>query len=238
MATLNFKINGNPDDVLAFEVKKIVNAGYTGRNREEVQKHIDELKEKGIPGPDEIPTYYPKFRDRLTQDEEVEALDRKGHTGEAEYVLLCAGDEIYVAAGSDHTDRLIEQSSIPKAKQVYPNFISKDVWKLSEIRDHFDKIMLRGVIEQDGKERVFQEAPLSALLSPDELYALVQKIVSDTDGLVIYSGTVAALEDLDCTHVFKTELEDQVKGRKLCCSYRLKTMDSWFKGKFQPNKGD
>lgn len=232
MATFEFNINGDPSSILLFKVKKIVNAGYTGRNQEEVQKHIDELKEKGIPGPDEIPTYFPKFRDRLTQAEEVEALDEKGHTGEAEYVLLCAGNEIYIAAGSDHTDRLVEQASIPKAKQVYPNFISKDVWMLSEVRDHFDQIILRGVVENNGMESVFQEASLSALLSPDELYALVKEIVTDTEGLAIFSGTVGALEDLDCTPVFRTELDDPVLGRKLSCSYRMKTIDSWFKGKF------
>lgn len=231
MATFEFKINGNPNNILLFKVKKIVNAGYTGRNQEEVQKHIDELKEKGIPGPDEIPTYFPKFRDRLTQAEEVEALDEKGHTGEAEYVLLCAGNEIYVAAGSDHTDRLVEQTSIPKAKQVYPNFISKDVWKLSEVRDHFDQIILRGVVVNNGIESVFQEVPLSALLSPDELFALVNEIVTDTEGLAIFSGTVGTLVDLDCTPVFRTELDDPVLGRKLSCSYRMKTIDSWFKGK-------
>jgi len=55
---LQFSINGNPDETLIFEIKKIINAGYTGRNQEEVQKHINELKEKGIPGPDEIPTYF------------------------------------------------------------------------------------------------------------------------------------------------------------------------------------
>ncbi len=232
MATYKFTINGNPDDILSFEVKKIINAGYTGRNQEEVQKHIDELKEKGIPGPDEIPTYFPKFKDRITQEEKAETLDEIGHTGEAEYVLLCCKDEIYVAAGSDHTDRVIEQASIPKAKQIFPNFISGDVWKLSEIRDHFDKIILRAIVDQNGEKVTFQEAPLSAMLSPDELYERVKEIVKDTDGLVIYSGTVAALVDLDCTPNFVTELDDPVTGRKLSCKYKLEKVSSWFLGTF------
>lgn len=232
MPVLKFRVNANPDDILTFEVKKIVNAGYTGRNQAEVQKHIDELKEKGIPGPDEIPTYFPKYKELITQEEIVEALDTKGHTGEAEYALLCTADEIYVAVGSDHTDRLLEQASIPKAKQHYPNFVSRDVWKLSQIRGHFDEIILRSRVMHEGKKIIFQEAPLSAMLPPDDLLARVKKIVSDTDGLVIYSGTVAAKADLDCTPVFEAELEDPVRNLKLNCSYRLEPVTTWFKGKF------
>jgi len=232
LPVLKFRINGNPDDILTFEVKKLVNAGYTGRNQEEVQKHIDELKEKGIPGPDEIPTYFPKFRDRLTQEEVVEALDEVGHTGEAEYVLLCTGEEIYVAVGSDHTDRVLEQVSIPKAKQIYPNFISRNVWRLSEIRDHFDKIILRSRVEHKGKKILFQETLLSAILPPDDLVGRVKKIVSDTEGLVIYSGTVGAKEVIDCTTLFETELEDPIRNLKLTCKYRLEVVSTWFKGKF------
>lgn len=231
MPLFQFRINGNPDETLTFAVKKIVNAGYTGRNQAEVQKHIDELKEKGIPGPDEIPMYFPKFKELLTQEEMVEALDFVGHTGEAEYVLLCTNGEVYVAAGSDHTDRVLEQVSIPKAKQMYPNFISRDVWRLSEVRGHFDQIILRSRVKHGGKELLFQEAPLAALLSPDELLERVEKIVNDTEGLVIYSGTVAARVDLDCTPVFVTELDDPVKSRKLTCSYRLEPVTGWFLGK-------
>jgi hypothetical protein len=229
---LQFRVNGNPDDVVTFAVQKIVNAGYTGRNQAEVRKHIDELKQKGIPGPDEIPMYFPKFKERLTQAECVEALDFTGHTGEAEYVLLCAREEVYVAAGSDHTDRVLEQISIPKAKQFYPNFISREVWRLSEIRDHFDKIILRSRVEHDGRKVIFQEAPLAALISPDDLLERVKKITGDTEGLVIYSGTVAAKADLDCTPVFEAELDDPVTARKLTCGYRLEPVTAWFRGKF------
>ncbi len=230
MPLLQFRINGDPNDILEFTVKKIVNAGYTGRDQKEVQKHIDELKEKGIPGPEEIPTYFPKFKDRITQTNKAETLDQAGHTGEAEYVLLCTREEVYVAAGSDHTDRVLEQTSIPRAKQLFPNFISEDVWRLSEIRNHFDSIILRSHTEHEGKKILFQEAPLAALLSPDELLERVKNIVSDTDGLVVYSGTVAAMADMDCTPVFEAELDDPISSRKLTCNYRLVPLTTWFHG--------
>lgn len=33
MPVLEFRINGNPNEILKYDIKKIVNAGYTGRNR-------------------------------------------------------------------------------------------------------------------------------------------------------------------------------------------------------------
>lgn len=231
MPVLEFKINGNPNEVLKFDVKKIINAGYTGRNQEEVQKHIDELKEKGIPAPDETPTYFAKFNDRIIQGETIEVLDETDHSGEAEYVLLCTDTEIYVASGSDHTDRKLEEDDIPKAKQVYPNTISKDVWRLSEIKDYWDEIILRSWVEHEGQKIIYQEAPLSALLDPNDLINRVKKIVDlpNLAGLVIYSGTVAAKVEVDYSPYFAAELEDPKRNLKLTSSYRLEPVSKWFK---------
>jgi len=231
MPVLEFRINGNPNELLKFEVKKIVNAGYTGRNQEEVQKHIDELKEKGIPAPDETPTYFAKFNDRIIQDETIEVLDETDHSGEAEYVLLCTETEIYVASGSDHTDRKLEEEDIPKAKQVYPNTISKDVWRLSEVKDYWDQIILRSWVEHEGQKVVFQEAPLAALLDPEDLMARVKKIVDlpSLTGMIIYSGTVAAKVDVDYSPYFVAELEDPKRNVKLISSYSLEPISKWFK---------
>jgi len=233
MAVLEFNINGNPGEVLTFEVKKIINAGYTGRNQEEVQKHIDQLKEKGIPAPDKTPTYFAKFNDRITQDATIEVLDETDHFGEAEYVLLCAGDEIYVAAGSDHTDRKLEKDDIPKSKQLYPNTISKDVWRLSEIKNYWDEIILRGWVEIEGRKVVFQEEPLAALLGPYDLIERVKKIVElpSQEGLVIYSGTVAGKVEVKYSPFFEVELEDPKRKLILANSYRLEPVSKWFKNK-------
>lgn len=231
MPVFQFTINGDPGAVLNYEIKKIVNAGYTGRNQEEVQKHIQELKEKGIPAPEKTPTYFAKFNDRIIQDEIIEVLDETDHSGEAEYVLLCTDSEIYVAVGSDHTDRKLEEVDIPKAKQVYPNTISKAVWKLSEVEGHWDEIMLRSRVEHEGKIVVYQEAPLAALLAPRDLLERVKNLteLDSLDGLVIYSGTVAAKIDVDYSPSFESELEDPRRKLKLQNSYRLIPVTNWFK---------
>lgn len=158
-------------------------------------------------------------------------MDETDHSGEAEYVLLCTETEIYVASGSDHTDRKLEEEDIPKAKQVYPNTISKDVWRLSEVKDYWDQIILRSWVEHEGQKVVFQEAPLAALLDPEDLMARVKKIVDlpSLTGMIIYSGTVAAKVDVDYSPYFVAELEDPKRNVKLISSYSLEPISKWFK---------
>jgi len=232
MSALNFYLNGDPNRGLTFEPKMLINAGYTGRNQEEVQKHIDELKKIGVPAPDKIPTFFPKFEDRLTQQQELPCVDEEGHTGEAEYALLCTGGKIYVATGSDHTDRNLEQVSIPKAKQIYPNVISQELWELGEVEGHWDDLILRSWVEQNGEKLLYQEAPLSALMAPKELLAYVEEIIEvpDTEGLVIFSGTFAGNLELDYSPYFEVELQDPKHKRSMSCAYRFKPMGAWFKG--------
>ncbi|MDL2297673.1 DUF2848 domain-containing protein [Synergistaceae bacterium OttesenSCG-928-D05] len=218
---------------ITLDLQKIINAGYTGRDQAAVQAHIDELKEEGIPAPDKTPTYFPKFIDRLSQTEDIEVLDESDHSGEAEFVLIFDGKNVYVGVGSDHTDRKLETVDIPKAKQVYINTISKDLWNLADVVGHWDEMILRSWVKQDGKKVLFQEATLDAMLAPEDLIARVKKLLvkpDNTDGLVVYSGTVAALCKTDYSNYFEVEIEDPKLGRKLSQKYTLNPVSNWYKG--------
>lgn len=230
MNVLKFHINGNPNDVLEFEVKTVVNAGYTGRDQAAVQAHIDELKEKGIPAPEETPVYFPVFQEGVLQKERFDVLHEDDNTGEAEYALLYANGEVFVAAGNDHTDRKLEEVDIPKAKQVYPNFISKDVWRLADVKDHWDQIVIRSWIKQDGRKVLFQEGNLSALMGPEELMERMEEVikVESTDGLMVFSGTIASIFSIDYSPYFEVELDDTVTGRKLNLFTEFSPIRSWF----------
>ncbi len=220
---LELTVNG--ETPLHYEVKKIVNAGYTGRNQAAVQKHIDELREIGVPAPEKIPTYYPKAAALLTTDDGFEAVDNE-NTGEVEYVLLIDKDQIYVGVGSDHTDRDLEKTNIPKAKQMCPNFISKQVWKYEDLKEQWDKMELRSWI---GKEKqLFQETTLDAFMEPEELMRRVKELLGNKlePGTVIFSGTVGALVDgYPFTDRFETQLYDPSSKRSLHCTYSIHLMD-------------
>lgn len=232
---INFKLHdvSGPSENLEVDVRRIINAGYTGRDQEAVQAHIDELKEEGIPAPEKTPTYFPKFADRITQDEYFEVLDESDHSGEAEFALIFHKDKVYVGTGSDHTDRKLETFDIPKAKQVYLNTISKDLWDLDDIRNHWDKLILRSWIEVAGKRTLFQEATMDAMLAPDDLIERVKKLLvnpKDMEGLVVYSGTVASLIKADYSRSFEVEIEDPKLNRRLKQRYTMYPVSKWFKG--------
>ena len=237
MSTLEFLMKDNygenHEEILIYEVKKMLNGGFTGRNQEEVQKHVDELKAKGIGAPDETPCFFPVFRDLITQEDIIDCLSDSGHTPEAEFVMLCTQDDIYITVGSDHTDRDLEKDSIPKAKQIYPNIIGQKVWKYSEIKEHWDDIELKSWIKDpdSGEIILFQDTKLSAMLTPDDLLEEAKKTaeLDSLDGLVILSGTVAANKQINYTSYFKVQLVDKKSNREITCEYEMTPISSWFK---------
>lgn len=209
------------EKVIDFIPKHIINAGYTGRDQTAVQAHIDELKEKGIPAPDKTPVYFVKFGDRLTQEEKFEVLDETDHSGEAEFALFFDGDEIYVGVGSDHTDRKLESASVPKAKQVCPKPIGHDIWKYSDLKDHWDSIKLNSYQTVDGKEIPYQQGTLADILPVEHLLKELRERIGDVSHCVIYSGTVPVLNGFQYGENFRCEMIDETLNRSLSMNYNI-----------------
>jgi len=211
-----------------FPLRRMVNAGYTGRNQEKVKKHIEELIKEGISAPASTPTAYEVISHLILLDDEIEVIGDKT-SGEAEFVLLCRGDDIYVGAGSDHTDRELETVSIIKSKQVCPNVMSERVWNLKEVRKDWDQIRLRSWVKNEAGEKIlYQEARLSAIMSPEDLLGFVKNALDDhnLDGMAIFSGTVAILpEKIHYSGYFGVELEHPRPGRKLRCDYGVRVLN-------------
>jgi len=189
--TLREKDKAKP---LNFSVKRMINAGYSGRDQKAVREHIEELKKEGIPVPEEIPTLYPVASYLITTRDVLEVVD-ESTSGEAEFVLLLQGGKIYVAVGSDHTDRNLEASSIVKAKQICPNVVSSVVWPYEELKGVWDDLNLKSWVEKDGQRISYQETKLSSIMSVEDILSFVRSKVADGDleGMVIYSGTVPSL---------------------------------------------
>ncbi|RPJ04552.1 MAG: DUF2848 domain-containing protein, partial [Deltaproteobacteria bacterium] len=191
--TLRFYVERDgKEEEIAFELRRLVNAGYTARNQDGVRKHIEELKREGIPAPDSTPTAYEVISNLVYFDREIEVVGDKT-SGEAEFVLLCSGKDVFVGVGSDHTDRELETVSIIKSKQICPNVMSDRVWDLKEVGKNWDEILLRSWVKDDRGEKVlYQDAPLATMLSPQDLMEFVQGKMDDKrlDGVLIFSGTV------------------------------------------------
>jgi hypothetical protein len=228
MKTLNLMVKGKDGTrELAFPVKRMVNAGYVGRDQEAVKKHIEELKREGIPAPEEVPALYPLASYLITTGGVLEVVEQ-ANSGEAEFVFLLQEGQIYVGAGSDHTDRKLEADSIIKAKQMCPNVISPVVWPYVEVEAAWDDLELRSWVERDGKRILYQEAKLSAILSPEDLLSFVREKVKDGDleNMVIFSGTIAALGgEMISGEAFEVELHDPARDDSLWCKYGVRLLD-------------
>ena len=229
MKTMQFCLQTNGrEEEFHFKMRRMVNAGYTGRDQEKVRNHIEELKKEGVPAPESTPTAYGMITQLLYFEDEIEVVSERT-SGEAEYILLCSGEEVYVGVGSDHTDRELESVSIIKSKQVCPNIMSDRLWRLKEIRGDWDEIILRGWTKnEEGKRVLYQEAPLSAMMTPEDLMDFVKNksIDKSLDGTMIFSGTIPILtEKFVYGPYFEAELFHPRSGKRLNCFYQVQVLD-------------
>jgi hypothetical protein len=78
LKTLSFDLIGEKERIpIDFAITKVVNAGFTGRGQESVNKHIDELKREGVSTPEHTPTIYSVTPYMITQEDGMYVLD--GH---------------------------------------------------------------------------------------------------------------------------------------------------------------
>ncbi|MEW5721495.1 MAG: DUF2848 family protein [Thermodesulfobacteriota bacterium] len=213
--------------ILDFRYSRMVNAGYVGRNQAEVRRHIEELAKKGIPGPKTTPVLYPVVGRMVVTEPEIEVYG--GETsGEVEYVLLVAREnEVYVGLGSDHTDRHLEESDIPRSKQICPNVLGRKVWPLEEVAGHWDELVIRSHVFQKGEKTLYQEGRLGLILDPAGLMAFVRsKVPGSLEDIIIFSGTLGTLAGgFVFGDRFAAELVDEKLGRTLELAYDVRPLD-------------
>ncbi len=205
---------------LRFSAKRLILAGYTARDAASVDAYIAKLEEEGIAPPDEVPSYFVLGADRLTTDTEIEVATDSS-CGEVEYALLVADSEVWVAAASDHTDRALETVDMAASKQSCAKVLSADVWRLSDLEDHWDDLMFRAWTPV-GSQNTYQAGPVAALKPPEELLRLVEdRFGGPMAGTVILSGTIPARGEFEFHPSFTAQLRDPVTARSLTASYSV-----------------
>jgi len=201
-------------------IDHLVIAGWTGRDAAAVEAHIAELAALGVARPANIPTYYRCAASLLTTVDNIEVVGGDS-SGEAEFVLLNAGGEMFVGVGSDHTDRALEATGVALSKQVCAKPIGPAVWRLKEVAEHWDDLVLRSfAIADDGARELYQEGPVTAMRAPAELlagYGAAQL----PDGTAMFCGTLPVHGDVRPAATFEVELSDPVLGRQLSHRYTV-----------------
>lgn len=208
-------------EVKQLAIDRCINAGLTGRDEAAVQAHIDELEEEGIAPPEHIPTFYQLAPYTLLVDPGTIDVIGSDTSGEAEFGILPTGDEWYVVAASDHTDRNLESHSIELSKQVVPNVISTQAWRYSAVEDHWDEIELRAWNTIEGDRTLYQETTLAEILEPEDILNDVEeRFGGPLYGTAVLSGTVATESgDVRPGSRFEVELVDPILDRSINVAY-------------------
>ena len=222
-------VNKKGSRPLEFTVKRMVNAGYVGRDRAAVEAHIEELRSEGVAPPPSVPMLFPVLSHNITTSGPIEVLGKKT-SGEVEYVLLMDGGRVLIGVGSDHTDRELERHSIVQSKQVCYNVLSPTVWEYEEVEAGWDELMMQSWVKPSGadEEVLYQSAPLATILSAETIMSLVKAKLtgSPQEGLVIFSGTVPILTgEVICGANFRCELRNPKTGAFLRCEYGVSVLN-------------
>jgi Protein of unknown function (DUF2848) len=202
------------------QIEQLVIAGWTARDRAALEKHIAELAAIGIKPPATVPIFYRVSAVRLTTDESVEVLGNSS-SGEAEFVLLRHGGRLWVGTGSDYTDREVEKYGISVSKQMCDKPIAPALWAYEDVAPHWDKLMLRAYVFENGAQSLYQEGPVTAMLDP---LSLIERFAGKSElveGTLMFCGTLPAHGGIRRADTFECELDDPVLGRKIQLQYHV-----------------
>ena len=213
----------NAETGLRFDPRALVIAGWAGRDKEAMEHHIRELEALGVARPAVTPTYYRVSAARLTTAGTVEASGEQS-SGEVEPLILAHDGRLYVGVGSDHTDREVETYGVAVSKQMCDKPIAATVWPFEEVADHWDELVLRSFIHEDGVRVTYQEGKVSALLDPRDTIAGFGGGKPLADGLAMLCGTLPAIGGVRASSRFEAELDDPVLGRTLSFGYAIEPL--------------
>ncbi|QYB05741.1 DUF2848 domain-containing protein [Rhodococcus sp. USK10] len=224
MSQLTFTLpDGTVENVA---VTTLLNAGYAGRNQEEVASHIAELAELGVPAPTTIPALYP-ISPYLAQQATTVSVQHGRTSGEAEWALVITDDDVLLTVACDHTDRDLEVHSVAWSKNAAPDVLGSRAWRLSEIADRLDDITLSAWVGQgDGEpSTLIQSGTLADLLAPKYWLDVLRERGLHKAGTVLVSGTISMRHGVDqFADAWKVEMRDPSTGDTLTCSYRTLRM--------------
>lgn len=203
-------------------VRQAVVAGWTGRDKAAMEHHIHELEAIGVKRPSKTPLFYRVSVQRLTTAPVVEMLGAES-SGEVEFILLRSGGRLWVGAGSDHTDRKVESVSIPVAKQLCDKPVAPSFWPFESVVDHWDSLILRSWIHENGKRVLYQEGTTAGMLRPE---TLLKEFAGGelAEGTLMFGGTLAAKGGLRPAPRFEFELVDERNGRQIVHAYDVTTL--------------
>jgi Protein of unknown function (DUF2848) len=199
-------------------------AGWTGRDPAAVEKHVRELEALGVKRPASTPIFYRVGAARLTTDAEIETVGATSG-GEVEFVLLQHDGRMWVGTGSDHTDREVETYGVTVSKQMCDKPLAPEFWPFDEVAPHWDRLLLRSHVVENGERKLYQEGGVTAMLAPLDLIGrCVGSGAQLPQNTLMFCGTLAARGGVRPTPCFEYEIEDPVLGRRIAHAYEVRIL--------------
>jgi len=219
--SLRFRLEPDGHE-LVVQLEIAVVAGYTGRDREAVFDHIEELGRLGIAPPPSVPTFYAVSPELVTQASTLVTTEA-ATSGEAEAGLVVHGGEVYVIVCSDHTDRAAERLDIALSKRACQKVVGSVAWRLDDVAARWDELRIRSWIGSDASS-LYQDGTLGMLLPPRELLAAVPWREQPAC-YVVLCGTVPTIGGIEPSPRFRAELHDPETSWSLELEYAVETLD-------------
>lgn len=219
---LAFKVDATAQSrQLAVDIDTFIVAGWAGRDLAAIEHHIEELAAIGVPRPSAVPLYYRVAANQLTQDSRIQVVGPHS-SGEVETLVFMAEGEMYVSLTSDHTDRKLESHSVALSKQLCAKPVATTAWRFADVAGHWDELVIRSWILEEGKQVLYQEGALNALRLPSELIAgYVTGGAALPPGCAMSCGTVGAIGGIRPSPSFTMELFDPRSGSSLRHEYAI-----------------
>jgi hypothetical protein len=99
--------------------------------------------------------------------------------------------------------------------------IAAEFWDYAEVAPHWDRLMLRAHIAENGARTLYQEGSVAAMLDP---LALIEQFAGQAglaENTLMFCGTLAARGGIRPSDDFAFELDDPVLARKIHHRYHV-----------------
>lgn len=205
------------------DIRRAIIAGWTARSRAAIDEHIAELKELGVAPPKHTPMFYRVAASRLTAADRIEAIG-SASSGEVEFFLVNIDGDLWVGAGSDHTDREAEAVGITLSKQLCDKPVATSLWRLDDIAPHWDRLELTAHATIAGSRVRYQHGPVAGMLAPTDLLEIFAKEDAEggfSPGDLMMCGTLPAEGGVRPASRFEFELTDPVLDRRIAHAYDI-----------------
>lgn len=201
---------------ITLQPEALIVAGWTGRNIDAVQHHIDELQALGIAPPSQVPLYYHVSHSLLTHADHLSVLGAAS-SGEVEPLLLNAQDELWLGLASDHTDRDLEAYSVAASKQACAKPCATEIWRFADVSGHLDELVLSCDILENDAWVSYQSGTLASIRPLQEL--LQAHPLSANSAMLC--GTLGAIGGVRPARNYRMSLHDPIRHKSINLAYSV-----------------